>query len=130
MILPTVLTVWFFVLLFGWRGALVFIYFPQRFLFSAVPGAMAGLVLWCLTAQMYPRIGPLRRIAFGAATLLTILFVEVIDNFAILLEFFANAESIIWSLAFTIVSGALAGLGCPARRLIPKTSYQSITGAS
>jgi hypothetical protein len=109
-----------FILLFGPSGVFAVIKFPQTFL-GAIPGAIVGVVLWFLTGEMYSKVGPLRRMIFGAATAIATfiaLTVYYVANSYYYYRYYdyLTFQSLFWTLSYSFLQGALAGLICPARR--------------
>jgi hypothetical protein len=111
-----------FTLLFGPSGLWGLIYFPQTFL-GAIPGGVVGVVLWFLTAQMYSKVGPLRRMLFGAvtaiATVIALTVYYVANSYYF--SYDLTLQSLFWTLTYSSLQGALAGLICPARRINRRT---------
>jgi|GEM_PF-1644198 len=104
------------ILLFGPSGVFALIYFPQTFL-GAIPGAIVGVVLWFLTDEMYSRVGPLRRMIFGAATASATVIALTVYYVANSYYYYLSLQLLFWTLSYSSLQGALAGLICPARRI-------------
>ena len=115
---------------FGPSWSLMYLFHPFALAFFAVPGAFVGFVLWLITVVIGKRLIAILRVTVGMGVLLTIYFIIVLYELGGHLDRigfteFSVSTAVGWLLTWLAVSGALAGLASPSRKLF--TSEPGLT---
>jgi hypothetical protein len=103
----------------------MYLFHPVALAFFAVPGACVGFVLWLITVVIGKRLIAILRITIGVGVLLTIYFgivLYALGGHVDRIDFtqFSDSAAVWWLLIWLAVSGGLAGLASPSRKLFTR----------
>jgi|ERR1043166_326576 hypothetical protein len=119
---------------FLFRGSPLFWYLLVLSLFTLIPGAIVGFILWVLCQRFVERLGSLPRILLGTAIATTIAALELIyfslspphnplDTGELIVYL---ARILFWLIVNGFLTGGLAGWLCPATSMFrrePRLNY-------